>query len=103
MKRRHVTLASQRWRVRWVTRLGKVPHSRSDKAGDCDVLTREIRVVGGLDEDEERRVLLHECIHATCPYLDEEAVDRMSDEINQALTRCGFPPVRSSSGAVQES
>lgn len=95
MKQRTVRLGGVRYRVRWVARLGKVPHTKHDKAGDCDVAAREIRIVGGLDEHEERRVLIHEALHACLPMLDEEAVDKASEEVNEMLTRCGFHPVRS--------
>lgn len=95
MKRRTVTLAGKRWVVRWVARLGRHPEIRhAVKAGDCDVAERVIRVIGGQSDHEERRVLLHEFLHAEFPWLDEDAVDAASERINVALTRCGFPPER---------
>lgn len=92
-KRRAVEIADRRWTVRWVTRLGKHEgDSRADKAGDCDRDARVIRVLHGLTQDEERRVLIHETLHAELWDLDEEAVDRISESIADVLRRCGHGP-----------
>lgn len=89
MRQLAVILSGQRWRVRWVTRLGKVAGTAHDKAGDCDKGERLIRLLHGLSEHEERRVLIHEMLHAECDWLDEQHVDEISARINDALAKCG--------------
>ena len=59
--------------------------------GKCDydkreiVLTRESQRSG-----VDREVFIHEMIHKICPWLDEEAVEFMAMEIDDALDIAGF-------------
>lgn len=97
MKRnpRVIRFMGQRWTVRYVTRLGRHERYPADKAGDCTVETKTIRVLCNLPPHEERRVILHELMHAALPMLDEEAVDKFTEQANVALVSLGFPAVRS--------
>ncbi len=75
------------WNLRFVSNLG--PNN-----GTCDspdTPNKEIRLQLGLNEREECRVLLHECLHAANWHTySEEYVDQLSKDLSNILWRQGW-------------
>lgn len=87
-------IAGRLYRIQWRTYLGKcAPGSKHDAAGKCDPPDSPrptIRIISGMPEGEELRVLIHEGLHAADWSKDEEWVDQVSSDLAGLLTRAGY-------------
>ena len=59
--------------------------------GQCRYDTREILLAKATERHGiDRQVFLHEMIHKICPWMDEDAVDDMATELDDALDVVGL-------------
>jgi len=68
-------------------------HADSDPEahwGLCQRFTSTLWINGTVGAELRRAVLMHEMTHAACPWLNEEQVDRIADEIYAALRDNGM-------------
>lgn len=82
-----ITILRKRWKVRFVTRLGK------DIDGDCDdpvVPNRTIRVLLSLRGRDLLETLIHEFTHGADHSKKEEWVTEFSRDLAIFLTRMGY-------------
>ena len=78
MKQLKATLGGEPWLIRWVSRLGK---AKEWLVGYCDYKRGVVLIRRGLSERDELGALIHECTHASLPFLDEEFVERLDIEL----------------------
>lgn len=76
------------WTVRTVARLG--PKDDED-LGQCSRETRQIKLSQRQDALDMRNTLIHELIHAQCPYMNEDAVLDLERVISDGLNLLGDP------------
>lgn len=80
-------LNRQRWRVYEVNRLGA---DGNGKFGDCDYTKHILRILRGQTEAERLDTVVHEALHAACPFLDEHAVNQAATDIAGLLWKMGY-------------
>ena len=61
----------------WMIRFTADADLPADADGLCDHEEQIITIRSGMSPDRQRMVVLHEAAHAACPYLTEEAIDRL--------------------------
>lgn len=76
----------------WVVRTQqRVRVDGVDCWGYCDWHDREIVLAQGAEKaGVDRQVFLHEMIHKICPWMDEDAVDGMATELDDAMDVMGM-------------
>jgi hypothetical protein len=88
-----VTLAGQRWTIRWVNWLGHRSRRRGRNLGDCDWDARVIRIVRKVDGHGPRCELdtyIHEALHAIFPWMPEWIVEKAATEMARMLWKLGY-------------
>jgi hypothetical protein len=86
---RRVQINGRRWRIRLV-KSSEIPR---DRLGDCDHPpgpAPTIRVRRNLSQRLMLEILLHECLHASRPELDETAIEITAKECAKALYAMGY-------------
>lgn len=83
-----VPINGKRWTVTKAARLG--PSDAADW-GQCDWDRTTIRIRQKLTPQQTRDTLIHELIHAQCPYLTEEAVEALERVLSDGLNLLGDP------------
>lgn len=79
----NVTLGGKRWKLH----LNKRDNASGDY-GQCHVNDKKLIVFArAFREKLERETLIHECLHALFPFLDEEAVTAAATEMDNVLNR----------------
>ncbi|NDD52856.1 hypothetical protein EBZ39_03080 [bacterium] len=79
-------ISGKRWRIIFVD-----PQELPDNhMGDCDIISRRIRIALGMSEQETKETILHEIAHAAVWDLDEEAIVRVANAQARALTKANF-------------
>lgn len=76
-----------------IWRLIRVKKLTRGQGGECDAPTtprKAIRILEGLSEEDELRLLIHEFLHACNWWADEEWVDEVSSDMANALWRLGW-------------
>lgn len=79
-----VWIGCDRWTI---LRTKKLP---PDRDGECDYVTKTIRVHESLQGEELAEVVIHEMFHARWPDLSEEAVTETAQEVAGTLYGLGF-------------
>lgn len=80
-------ISGKRWRIVFVDP-SELPTDYH--MGDCDIVSRRIRIALGMSEQETKETLLHEIAHACVWDLDEEAIVRLANAQARALTKAKF-------------
>jgi hypothetical protein len=78
-----VKLAGKRWTIRNARRLFDASGRRV--LGRCDYRKRELVIVAGQMPRENFNTVVHEAVHAICPFLDETAVADLADDLASLL------------------
>jgi hypothetical protein len=78
------TFAGQRYAVRSQAGL------RAPDLAECDFTNRVIRIPIDGDTREELDQIIHEGMHAACPYLSEDAINGASTSIARLMWRLGW-------------
>lgn len=92
---RSITILRQRWRIKWATRLGS---ARVPLRGTCEVSElggphpkdKTIRLLLGQTELALLDTIIHECLHAALPHLDELYVERIAEDFARIVMRFGY-------------
>lgn len=76
----------------WTIEIGEV---KDDETGFCDHegergQPRKIGIKQGQDEGNELDTIIHECLHAGYPDLDEHAVEEMATNLATILLAFGY-------------
>ena len=71
---------------RWKVTFGKL----NKIYGLCNYDTKEITIRKSLDGDLRLDTIIHECLHACYPDLDDECIDETATDITKLLSRLGY-------------
>ena len=80
----HTILGGKRWKLRDVKSLPK------GWLGECRYDTREVMMPLEGDTESEMNVIVHETIHASAPYLEEDAVEALATDIVKILWKLNW-------------
>ncbi len=61
-----------------------------DNHGVCDIKAQEIYLCASDKGEAALDTLIHECLHAQMPWLDEEHVAQFGTELARVVTRMGY-------------
>ncbi len=79
-----ITLGDERWKV---MRLEKPPKVKGEDCyGYCKAGRREIGIWKGVPEDKWREIFIHELLHALFWHYDEEWIETVAEQVDDALT-----------------
>ncbi len=79
-----ITLGDERWKVKRLEKPAKI--KGAECAGYCEAGRREIGIWKGVPEDERRETFIHELLHALFWHYDEEWIETVAEQVDDALT-----------------
>lgn len=85
MTKRTVSILGQAWTLRYA-RLKTC-------YGDCDRVSRTIRIASGLPPQKELETVIHEMTHGADWHRDEKSVAQFAADVARVLTELGFGKV----------
>jgi hypothetical protein len=86
MKRRPLKtkLGGNEFVIRFTSKLHGTVH------GECDQEGGIIRINSATPNDQVPEIVIHECLHAIFPFLDEDCVDSAAIELAKVLFKLGL-------------
>lgn len=81
-------VVTERWKIRFTSRRLKLDGHELD--GDCDHDGKSIRIRTDMEPEKTLDTIIHEFLHATYPFLNEEAVKEPATAMASLLRRLGY-------------
>lgn len=85
MKTVKIKLAGESWKIKFM-------NMHATLHGECDAESKIIRINKETPENQVIEILIHECLHAIFPYLNEETVDEAAIELGLMLKKLERKP-----------